>query len=643
MSIQFGRWSFEGKPPVEDYMQKVRTLVAPYGPDGEDSYAADGIRLLYRAFHTTSESRSEKQPCVSESGAVITWDGRLDNRADLIRGFRNRLRPESTDLEVVAAAYERWERDCFANLIGDWALSIWNPRDRSLLLAKDFLGTRHLYYALEEDQITWSTVLDPLVLLSGQSFEIDEEYIAGWLGMFPASYRTPYRNILSVPPSSYVHIRDRKIAIHEFWNFDPKKRLRYRNDAEYEEHFRTLFREAVRRRLRSDTPTLAELSGGMDSSSIVCMADTIIADRSAVTPRLDTVSYYDDSEPHWNERPYFARVEEIRGRIGCHIDVGNQTTSSFECPIDRFAATPSSSASLTEGAKRFAACLESQGNRVLLSGIGGDEVLGGVPTPVPELANLLAAGKFPQLVRRAATWALLKRKPLLHVLEETLRAFLPPAFVEMSARERPAAWLEREFVARCRTSLRGDPMRLKFFGPLPSFQENLFALKGLRRQLSCSSVSPRPVYEKRYSYLDRDLLEFLYAIPREQIIRPGQRRSLMRRALTGIVPDEVLNRQRKGFVTRGPLAAVPSDWNTMIAVSGGMITGSLGIVNAPAFAEALQRARQGHDFPLVTLIRTMRLEYWLRHLRAAGLLDLSGHRGFQAVVRLSTIGASAGN
>ena len=88
-------------------------------------------------------------------------------------------------------------------------------------------------------------------------------------------------------------------------------------------------REAVRRRLRSDSPILAELSGGMDSSSIVCMADTIIARGNAETPRLDTLSYYDDSEPNWNERPYFTKVEEKRGRTGCHIDVRQARTFQF--------------------------------------------------------------------------------------------------------------------------------------------------------------------------------------------------------------------------------------------------------------------------------------------------------------------------
>jgi asparagine synthase (glutamine-hydrolysing) len=131
MSVQFGRWNFEGQPPAPDYIEKVSAALAPYGPDSNESYSKGGVRILYRAFHTTKESRREKQPHISSSGAVITWDGRLDNRAELISELRDSLTFNSTDVAIVAAAYEKWGADCFAKLIGDWALSIWNPGNRS--------------------------------------------------------------------------------------------------------------------------------------------------------------------------------------------------------------------------------------------------------------------------------------------------------------------------------------------------------------------------------------------------------------------------------------------------------------------------------------------------------------------------------
>src|SRR5712692_4369924 len=196
MSVQFGRWKFEDQQPASDYIEKVSAFLAPYGPDSNESYSKGGVKILYRAFHTTKESHCETQPHISPSGAVITWDGRLDNRADLIAQLgssviqpalsfkgsttRSLLSPSSTDIEIVAAAYENWQSDCFAKLLGDWALSIWNPGNRSLILAKDPIGTHHLYYSFDNNQVSWSTILDPLVLFAGKTFEICEEYIAGW-------------------------------------------------------------------------------------------------------------------------------------------------------------------------------------------------------------------------------------------------------------------------------------------------------------------------------------------------------------------------------------------------------------------------------------------------------------------------------
>src|SRR5207249_5452489 len=211
----------------------------------------------------------------------------------------------------------------------------------------------------------------PLILLANKTLTICEEYIAGWLSTFPAVHLTPYIGIHAVPPSSCVFLRPGKRTVGKYWDFDPGKRIRYRTDAEYEEHFRTVFARAVQCRLRSDTPVLAELSGGRDSSSIVCMADTVIARGVADTPRLDTISYYDDSEPNWNERPYFTRVEEKRDRTGSHIDVGGRDSFTFGFDGKSFWATPGAdNGHLNETAKRFAACMTSQGNRVVLSGIG---------------------------------------------------------------------------------------------------------------------------------------------------------------------------------------------------------------------------------------------------------------------------------
>ena len=423
-----------------------------------------------------------------------------------------------------------------------------------------------------------------------------------------------------MPPSSFVYLAKGRATVTKYWDFDPTRRFRYGTDREYEEHFRAVFRESVRRRLRADNPVLAELSGGMDSSSIVCMADDIINHRAAEVPRLDTVSYYDDSEPNWDERPYFTQIEKQRNRIGCHINVNLQETSEFESDGGRLSATGGSAANRASGAsKQFAACIASQGNRVLLSGTGGDEATGGVPAPAPELADLLARAQFKALAHQLKLWALNKRRPWFHLLLDATRPFFPPVLVGVPEHVKPAPWLNASFVKAHRAALHGYQRRIRLFGPLPSFQESLGSLEMLQRQMGCSLLCSDPPYEKRFPFLDRDLLEFLYAVPREQLLRPGQRRSLMRRALGDIVPKGILDRKRKAFVTRKPIAAISTQWDSVIQMSRNMRCVSLGIVDEKRLREALLKARDGQPDDVVTLLRILDIERWLRDLSDRGI------------------------
>jgi asparagine synthase (glutamine-hydrolysing) len=186
----------------------------------------------------------------------------------------------------------------------------------------------------------------------------------------------------------------------------------------------------------------------------------------------------------------------------------------------------------------------------------------------------------------------------------------------------PAPWLQSSFVKRHWATLNGYPSRKKLFGPLPSFQENVSTLDTLRRQLAGAALPFEPPFEKRYPYLDRDLLEFMFAIPREQLVRPTQRRSLMRRALVSIVPDEILNKKGKAFVARSPMVAVSNDRAHFAEMTQNMLSSSLGIVDSERVSEALQKVRRGEAVPIITLRRSLYLEEWLRDLRALGIITL---------------------
>jgi asparagine synthase (glutamine-hydrolysing) len=637
MSVQFGRWNFEGQSPASDYIEKVSAAIAPYGPDSNESYSVGGINILYRAFHTTKESRREKQPYIAPSGYVITWDGRLDNRADLISELRDTASIDSTDVTIVAASYEKWGANCLGKLIGDWALSVWNPRERSILLAKDPIGTRHLYYSFDDKQLTWSSILDPIVRFARRTFEICEEYIAGWLAIpvFSAAQLTPYVGIHSVPPSSSVLLGPGKHIVNKYWNFDSGKRIRYRADVEYEEHFRSALATAVQRRLRSDRPVLAELSGGMDSSSIVCMADTVLARGAAECPRLDTISWFDDSYDHLehdcNELHWISKVEQKRGRAGFHINTGALregeakeigSLRSFESEFEngRLAVTPVPNNIRSEFFKHYEACVRSQGYRVTFSGIGGDEATGGgVPTPTPELQNLLARAQFPTLGRQLNAWAAKMKKSRLLLLRKAVQGFFS-ARVDLPKDLRLTPWFHPDFVRRNHAALCGYPSRVKLFGPLPSFQDHIDKLDANRRFVAYCDLHSDLLRDVRYPYYDRDFLEFMYAIPREQIVRVGQRRSLMRRALTSIVPEELLNRKRKGFVPPEPKEDSSTEWPSPVEIGQHLRSSSIGIVDRDRFAESLQKARQNEDVPIGSLKRVVTLESWLRHLAFHGIL-----------------------
>jgi asparagine synthase (glutamine-hydrolysing) len=309
--------------------------------------------------------------------------------------------------------------------------------------------------------------------------------------------------------------------------------------------------------------------------------------------------------------------------MGCHIDVGPQSIFKLEFETDRLAFRPGSASRPSQVEKQFALCMTSEGNRVLLSGVGGDEVCGGVPTPIPELADLLARARFRRLAHQLKVWALDKRRPWFYLLFEAGRGFLPPAFVGVPKNLRPAVWLQPNFVKRHRDVLAGYPSALKLAGPLPSFQVNISALDMLRRQLGCETPSSEPPYEKRYPYLDRDLLEFLYAIPREQLVRPGQRRSLMRRALTGIVPSEILERKRKAFVIRAPMTAISTEWGRLSEMRHRMVSSGLGIIEPNSFYETLEKARHGQEVPIVALVRALAVEAWLKRICGQKILGPS--------------------
>ena len=614
MSVILGRCNFDGWRESNDHLAEMQSHANHFVPDGFRCHFGKDIAVAYGEFQTTPESSGS--PFVTPSGLVVCFDGRIDNYEDLKGGLTD---PPSalSGLALVATAFDECGTACLPRLIGDWALSVWNPRDRSLLLAKDFVGTRQLYFLPEPNGIAWSTLLDPLVALAGRPLVLNDEYLAGCLASFPAVEQTPFVGIEAVAPATFVRIDRKGKSVRRYWDFDAGREIRYSKDAEYEEHFREVLARSVHRCVRSLAPVTAELSGGVDSSAIVCMADRLA--RKSGLETLRTVSYYDDSEPDWNERPYFTLLEENRGIRGWHIDVGDGGSPLLDYEEGRLPSTPWSDMKPSAIDSSLKACLDSYGGRVLLSGLGGDEILGGVPTPLPELADLLRGIRLVRFGGQIVDWSLAQRTTVWSLAAATAKLFCPVTNASMARSGAIPSWIRPQFAKRHPDALSGFHRRLCVLGPRPSFQENLLALDGIRRQLAVQPLWSHVRHEKRYPYLNRDLLEFIYAIPRDQLVRPHQRRSLMRRSLAGIVPDAILNRRRKAVVTRRARKTFLSCPIDPFRRGEDMIADSIGVIDAGRFRSALGNAIHNLDVQIIPLLRTCALEGWLRALAREGL------------------------
>lgn len=621
MSVQAGIWNFDGRPVDRKLLADISESLKQQGPDGEFRHVDGSVAILYRPFHTTAESRREKQPYRSQRGFIVTWDGRLDNRDEIIPELSRDLEANPTDVAIVAAAFDRWETDCFRRIVGDWAISVWKAKQLELILAVDFMAIRHIFYYLREDRMWWSTDLATLVLISGEKFNIDDDYIAGYFANDPDAYRTPYLEIREAPPGQIVAIRNGVASFEKHWSFSSRSRIHYETDVEYQEHFCHILRQSVRRRLRTDTPVIAELSGGLDSTSIVCIADNILRTERSLAPRLDSLSFFDKTEPDGDDWTYFQKVEQKRGRVGSHIDTSRLQNLPSSLGYPFFDPLPGSLNAGSQLDSERASLVKDGGYRVALSGFGGDEFLGGIPDPRPQLADSIVQLRLLRLAAQLVAWSMSKRQPAIQLLWQSSIYLLPPFLRQYFAKHAQFEdWIDEDFATRLKFATRRleCPGASGFLLPTRRAYSHGCALMAAKM---AKRFPPRMAMEEaRYPYLDRDLIEFVMAIPADQLLRPGERRSLMRRSLIGCVPEDIRLRRTKGTSMRTPLIVLEKAWEELRATFDSPLSSNMGYINQSRFLDALDTARNGKTTSIAELFRTISLEFWLRDMMARGLL-----------------------
>jgi asparagine synthase (glutamine-hydrolysing) len=424
-------------------------------------------------------------------------------------------------------------------------------------------------------------------------------------------------------PGHFLKATSQSARASQFWTPTQAPPHPRRSFEDYKAEFLHLFGQSVARRTVPGAPVLAQLSGGTDSTSIVCVADHLrkLSGASSSAEPLDTLSYYDDSEPSWNERPYFSLVEAQRGRRGFHVDASIYR-ESFEGPTTieaRYLYPGINEVTIKHDLDLFATT-SSGGYRSILSGIGGDEFTGGNPTPASEIVDLLAMGRVCSSARRALAWCLVQRISLVELFGQSI-SFLSDhsQHAHLDSKKTVIPWLTP--LTREHLQAAAHELPLVHFKPLlvrPKMTELSETWWYTLRTQPHLQPSETFRWEYRYPFLDRDLLEFLFQLPYEYLAKPGRRRFLMRAALQQIVPEEILERRRKAFLLSSPLRNIRELTTRIDAIIDRSALAQSGYVDKGALRGALERTVNGDDLRWWGyLLRFATLETWIQHREGA--------------------------
>src|ERR1700693_1624451 len=259
--------------------EQMMASLAHRGGDATATWKGRGALLGALVLHTTPESAGEHQPLEdAESGLVIVWHGRLDNRGDLLSQLAS-TGEQPGDAALVLRAFKRWNENSVARLLGDFAFGVWDPGRSTLFAARDVFGVRPFFYSAGPGRIYFASEVQALVRLSGVLAEVDDEiageFLLGWTD-FPRVNRTFYRQIERLPPAHWLRWSDGRLEIERYWSADPARRVRYQHREDYAEEFGRLFNQAVECRLRSSSGVAIFLSAGLDSGAVCSAAAKLV-------------------------------------------------------------------------------------------------------------------------------------------------------------------------------------------------------------------------------------------------------------------------------------------------------------------------------------------------------------------------------
>jgi len=549
------------------------------GPDGVSRWVAGPIGLGHLMFCTVPEDEGVVLPLVSnDDDVVVTMDGRIDNREDLIRQlnlpqhFLNR-----PDVSFVLEGYRRWGTSVCEHLLGDFALAMWDIRERRLLLARDHFGVRPLFYVYRPGRfIAFASEIKALRAAGFSSDEPNENKVAEFL-LAPISVepgQTFFRDVSSLRPAHVLTVgNDTPLNESAYWSLNPNRTLHLASDEEYITQFRGHFEEGVRCRMRTNSPIGSMLSGGLDSTSISCTAARLLDGRP-----LYTYSAVFDSLPACNERtfieaalrkypkimhPTMVAADEL-GPLGGNAELTqflDRPNEGINCYLSR---------PLHKRAKE-------QGVRVVLDGFDGDTT---VSHGIGYLDELKQSWRWLALWKEIKAVVALQGGKTKHARQAYLKevkGYLrrQSLFRHLIERLRPHANAEADGSLHFKgvsSMWGGDTWRAFFSDTLLShIAANLYRPnpnRGFRTEREAHfTLLDRPIMEyglhlidaqgaaagieMRMPFFDVRLIEFCLSLPGHLKRREGWGRWIMRRAMDRILPTEVQWRAGKANLASG--------------------------------------------------------------------------------------------
>lgn len=560
MSGIAGIYFLDGRPVDPVVVERMAASMPHRGPDGRGIWTQGPIGLSHLMLWTTHESLHEQLPLVHQTGdLVLTADPRIDNRDELIAalGVHPRAR-HITDSELILGAYEKWGELCPEKLLGDFAFAIWDGRKHILFCARDHFGVKPFYYYCSARMFAFASEIKALLCLAEIPRRLNEMRVADYLGgteIDPVS--TFYQEIVQLSDANSMTVGCDGTSMRRYWVLDPSRELRLASDEEYAEAFRERFTQAVCGHVRSPFAAGSLLSGGLDSSAIVCVARSLPAEHEA--RQFHTFSALFDHLPQCDERQFINAVV-ARGGMTPHYIIGDRLNPWADIDVVlRQQEEPFESPFLFI---RRALCGVAQeaGVRVLLDGFMGDIVVSH------------GMGYLTELLRQWRWWAFATQLMVLHrtvyknyhvsfrslLFDRGIRPLAPESVKQVwrrlhrqspgSARPPWTPIINPHFARRIHLAEILASRRAEAPETVRTAREEhwRFLSSGLYNRFEISDRAAATFHlSSQHPFADLRLVEFCLALPPEQKLNQGWTRLVFRRAMANILPAQVQWRHDK--------------------------------------------------------------------------------------------------